>query len=51
MEVIPTGDDDERSAAEELDAAIAAYDETCPLHGGYDPDQRGRGCCPYCYGR
>jgi hypothetical protein len=40
--------EDERSAARELDAALAAFTAFCPSHGGYDPDQRGPGWCPYC---
>lgn len=47
-EVLPTGDDDERMAAEELDDALAAFHSFCPTHGGYDPDQRGAGWCPHC---
>jgi hypothetical protein len=48
IEVLPNGDDDEREAADELDAAIAAFDAYCPKHRGFDPDQRGPGWCPYC---
>lgn len=47
MEVEP-GNDDEREAAVELDHVLRAFDAWCPLHGGYDPDQRGPGWCPYC---
>lgn len=47
-EVPPSGDSDETEAATELDDALRAFDAYCPTHGGYDPDQRGHGWCPYC---
>jgi len=39
---------EELEAAAELDAALEAFLDYCPTHGGYDRDQRGPGWCPYC---
>lgn len=48
-EVVPLdSEEDEVAAADGLDAALNAYDAWCPRHGGFDPDQRGPGWCPYC---